>query len=162
AIENVRLFDEVQARTRELSQSVGELKALGDVTQAVNSTLDLETVLSTIVTKAVQLSRADSGVIYVFDELDQRFRVRATFGLREDLVAAIKDQADSIRQATLDRQPHETPDIGDEVASPLRDIAIRAGLRARLVVPLVSTDRVIGALVIRRRQPGNFSKGTIE
>jgi GAF domain-containing protein len=85
AIENVRLFGEVQERTEELAKSVEELKALGDVTQAVNSTLDLETVLSTIVAKAVQLSRADSGVIYVFDELDQRFHVRATFGLSEDL-----------------------------------------------------------------------------
>jgi two-component system NtrC family sensor kinase len=56
AIENVRLFDEVQARTRELSQSVEELRALGEVSQAVNSTLDLETVLTTIVSKAVQLS----------------------------------------------------------------------------------------------------------
>src|SRR5262249_11416278 len=56
AIENVRLFDEVQARTRDLAQSVAELRALGEVTQAVNSTLDLETVLSTIVAKAVQLS----------------------------------------------------------------------------------------------------------
>src|SRR5262249_15078449 len=74
AIENVRLFDEVQSRTEQLAKSVEQLKALGDVTHAVNSTLDLETVLSTIVAKAVQLSMADSGVIYVFDELDQRFR----------------------------------------------------------------------------------------
>ena len=60
AIENVRLFDEVQARTRELTQSVEELRALGEVSQAVNSTLDLETVLSTIVAKAVQLSNTDA------------------------------------------------------------------------------------------------------
>jgi GAF domain-containing protein len=48
AIENVRLFDEVQARTRELTQSVEELRALGEVSRAVNSTLDPETVLSNI------------------------------------------------------------------------------------------------------------------
>src|SRR5262249_52437361 len=71
AIENVRLFDEVQARTRELAQSVEELQALGEVSQAVNSTLDHQAVLSTIVAKAVQLSNTDAGVIYVFDELDQ-------------------------------------------------------------------------------------------
>ena len=92
AIENVRLFDEVQARTRELSQSVGELQALGEVSQAVNSTLELETVLATIVAKAVQISNTDAGVIYVFDELDQTLRVRATYGLSEELVAAIRDQ----------------------------------------------------------------------
>jgi signal transduction histidine kinase len=88
--------------------------------------------------------------------------VRATFGLSEDLVAAIRDQADAIRQATLGREPQETPDIGDETPSPLRDIAMRAGLRARLVMPLVDPDRVIGALVIRRKQPGNFPSETIQ
>src|SRR5256886_202830 len=56
AIENVRLFEEVQARTRELSQSVEELRALGEVSQAVNSTLDLQTVLDTIVARAAQIS----------------------------------------------------------------------------------------------------------
>ena len=68
AIENVRLFDEVQARTRELAQSVGELRALGEVTQAVNSTVDLETVLTTIVAKATQLSSTEAGAIYAFDD----------------------------------------------------------------------------------------------
>ena len=72
AIENVRLFEEVQARTRELSQSVGELRALGEVTQAVTSTLDLETVLTTIVAKATQLSGTEAGAIYVFDEAATR------------------------------------------------------------------------------------------
>jgi GAF domain-containing protein len=72
----VRLFDEVQARTRELARSVEELQALGEVTQTVNSTLDLETVLSTIVAKAVQLSGTEGGAIYVFDELEQQFRLR--------------------------------------------------------------------------------------
>ena len=74
AIENVRLFEEVQARTSELAQSVGELRALGEVTQAVNSTVDLETVLTTIVAKATQLSSTEAGAIYVFDDADQEFQ----------------------------------------------------------------------------------------
>jgi hypothetical protein len=45
-------------------------------------------VLSTIVAKAVQLSNTDAGVIYVFDELDQTLRVRATYGLSDELVEA--------------------------------------------------------------------------
>jgi len=166
AIENVRLFEEVQARTRELSQSVEELRALGEVSQAVNSTLDLETVLNTIVAKAVQLSNTDAGVIYVFDELDQTLQVRATYGLSDELVAAIRGQpagaSDALRQAIQDRQPLEIADIRDEPPSPVREIAMRAGFRARLVVPLVGTNRVVGALVIRRKQPGNFPRGTID
>jgi signal transduction histidine kinase len=165
AIENVRLFDEIQARTRELAQSVEELQALGEVSQAVNSTLDLQTVLSTIVAKAVQLSGTEGGAIYVFDELEQLFRLRATYGFSEDLVAAVQDRhigaSDAIRQVTQDRQPQEIADIRDEPPSPLRDIAMRAGYRARLTVPLVGADKVVGALVIRRKQPGSFPKGTI-
>src|SRR3984893_18254053 len=60
AIENARLFDEVQARTRELARSVEELRALGAVSQAVNSTLDLQTVLDTIVARATQLSGTEA------------------------------------------------------------------------------------------------------
>jgi GAF domain-containing protein/DNA-binding response OmpR family regulator len=164
AIENARLFNEVQMRTRELARSVEELRALGEVSQAINSTLDLETVLTTIVAKAVQLSNADAGVIYVFDELDETLRVRATYGLSDEFVAAIRAQAagasDALRQAIQDREPMEM-DIRDEPPSPVREISMRAGFQARLVVPLVSPDRVVGALVIRRKQAGHFSKETI-
>ena len=78
AIENVRLFQELEARTRELSQSVGELRALGEVGQAVSSTLDLQTVLSTIVRHAIQLSRTDGGVVYEYDEAAEEFHLRAS------------------------------------------------------------------------------------
>ena len=73
AIENARLLNELRQRTDELGRSVGELRALGEVSQAVNSTLDLETVLSTIVAKAVQLSGTEAGAIYVFDEWSANF-----------------------------------------------------------------------------------------
>ena len=88
AIENTRLLNELRQRTDELAHSVQGLQALGEVTQAVNSTLDLETVLSTIVAKAVQLSGTDAGAIYVFEEAQQLFRLRATFGFSEELIAA--------------------------------------------------------------------------
>ena len=69
AIENARLLDALRLRTDDLGRSVDELRALGEVSQAVNSTLELETVLSTIVAKAVQLSGTEAGAIYVFDDL---------------------------------------------------------------------------------------------
>jgi GAF domain-containing protein len=166
AIENVRLFEEVQARTGELARSVEELRALGEVSRAVNSTLDLETVLSTIVAKAVQLSNTDAGVIYVFDELGEKLEVRATYGLSDELVAAIQGQpaaaSHTLRRAIQDRQPLEITDISDEPPGPVREIAMRAGFQARLVVPFVGTDRVVGALVIRRKQPGRFPASTVE
>src|SRR5262245_16293786 len=66
AIENVRLFKELEARTQELTRSVGELRALGEVGQAISSTLDLQAVLSTIVARATHLSDTDAGVIYEY------------------------------------------------------------------------------------------------
>jgi signal transduction histidine kinase len=105
-------------------------------------------------------------VIYVFDELDQTLRVRATYGLSDELVAAIRGQpagaSDALRRAIQDRHPLEIEDIRDEPPSPVREIATRVGFRARLVVPLVGADRVVGALVIRRKQPGKFPRNIVE
>ena len=78
AIENVRLFKELDERTNELTRSVGELKALGEVGQVVSSTLDLETVLTRIVSHAVQLSGADGGAIYEYDEATEEFQLRGS------------------------------------------------------------------------------------
>src|SRR4029453_29565 len=92
AIENVRLFDELQARTNELTHSIEELRALSEVSQAVNSTLDLQTVLTTIVAKAVQLSGTDAGSIYVLEDSTQEFVLRATHGMDEDMIAQLREQ----------------------------------------------------------------------
>jgi len=166
AIENTRLLHELQARTGELAQSVGELRALGEVSQAVNSTVDLETVLTTIVAKATQLSSTEAGAIYVFDDAAQEFRLRATHGLEESAVAEIRDRhirigETSIGEAALRRMPLQIPDIKEDPSATL-DVIVRAGFRALLIVPLLSADQIVGALVVRRRQPGEFSKGTIE
>src|SRR5262249_14921707 len=90
AIENVRLFQELQARTRELAQSVGELRALSEVGQTVSSTLDLETVLTRIVSHAVQLSGTDGGAIYEYDEQSEEFLLRATDHMEEELISALR------------------------------------------------------------------------
>jgi two-component system, NtrC family, sensor kinase len=166
AIENVRLFEEVQARTRELAQSVGELRALGEVTQAVNSTVDLETVLTTIVAKATQLSSTEAGAIYVFDDAKQEFRLRATYGLDDAIVAELRDRRirigeTAISEAAERRIPIQIPDIQTDPSVTL-DVIVRAGFRALLVVPLLGTDRTVGALVVRRKQQGEFPKSTIE
>jgi signal transduction histidine kinase len=160
------LENKVEQRTQELAQSVKELRALGEVTQAVNSTVDLETVLSTIVAKAVQLSNTDAGAIYVFDEVTEEFRLRATYGLEPGAVAEIRDRhirlgETAIGEAALQRMPIQIPDLQNAPSSTL-DIIIRAGFRALLIVPLLSNDQIVGALVVRRRLPGEFAKSAVE
>src|SRR5262249_43243787 len=78
AIENARLLTELQARTQELTRSVEQLTALGEVGRAVSSTLDLEAVLRTIVSRAVQLSASDGGTIFEYDQATEQFHQRAT------------------------------------------------------------------------------------
>jgi signal transduction histidine kinase len=166
AIENVRLFEEVQARTRELGQSVEELRALGEVTQAVNSTVDLETVLTTIVAKATQLSKTEAGAIYVFDDVQREFRLRATYGLDDAIVAELKAShirlgTTAISEAVERRIPVQIPDIQNDPSATL-DIIIRAGFRALLYVPLLGTEQIVGALIVRGKKPGEFAKSTVE
>jgi PAS domain S-box-containing protein len=150
----------------EIKARVEELRALGDVSQAVNSTLDLETVLTTIVTKATQLSSTETGAIYVFDDASREFRLRATYGMDDNIVAAIRDRHIHIGETVIGRAveqriPIQVPDIqGDP--SVVLDVIVRAGFRALLTVPLLGGDRIVGALVVRRKEPGEFAKNTIE
>ncbi|HEY7232339.1 MAG TPA: response regulator [Pseudolabrys sp.] len=156
----------VKERTAELARSVEELRALGEVSQTVNSTLDLEAVLSAIVSKATQLSNTEAGTIYVFSEARREYQLRATYGMTESLIGAVKDQHAEISKAVAlaieQRQPMQTPDLRAEPPSVARDIMLRAGYLARLVVPLLAADRIVGALVARRQAPGEFPKNTIE
>jgi signal transduction histidine kinase len=167
AMENVRLFDEVQARTRELTQSVEELRALGEVSKIVNSTLDLDNVLTTIVTKATQLSSTEAGTIYVFDEATREFRLRATYGMDEAIIAAISDRhvrlgETAIGKAAEQSSPIQIADVRNDPSAGVLEVIVRAGFRALLVVPLLTADRIVGALVVRRKAPGEFSKSTVD
>jgi signal transduction histidine kinase/DNA-binding response OmpR family regulator len=161
-----RLEHEVKQRTVELAQSVQELRALGDVSQAVNSTIDLQTVLSTIVAKAVQLSGTEAGTIYVFDEASQEFKLRASYGMDDALIAAVEEQhirmgETVVSRAVLQRRPVQIYDVQHDSSSPVLDVILRAGFRAHLTVPLLGADRIVGALVVRRREPGEFAENTV-
>ena len=164
AIENVRLFDEVQARTRELTQSVEELRALGVVSQAVNSTLDLQTVLDTIVAKAAQLSGTEAGVIYVFDQGSGQFQLRAAYGMTPAMIAVMRehhaDFSEAVRLATQRREPDQIADL--QPSSRANELVVGQGYRARLVVPLLAPDQIVGALVVRRKAPGDFPSNTVD
>ena len=161
------LENKVEVRTRELAQSVGELRALGEVSQAVNSTLDLETVLSTIVAKAVQLSGTEAGAIYVFDEAQSEFHLRATYGMDQVLIDALTHQRIGLEEpnvalAFAQPEPIQVADLRDEPATELNAIMLRAGFRARLVAPLRHGGEVVGMLVVRRRTPGAFPQNTVD
>ena len=167
AIENVRLLDTLRQRTDELGRSVDELRALGEVSQAVNSTLDLETVLTTIVANSVQLSGTEAGAIYVFDDQRREFHLRATYGMDQELIDALTQRRiglddPNVVQALAQPEPIQVADLRDEAPNEINEITLRAGFCARLVAPLVRGEEVVGLLVVRRRAPGAFPQNTVD
>jgi signal transduction histidine kinase/putative methionine-R-sulfoxide reductase with GAF domain len=167
AIENVRLLLELRTRTGELARSVEELQALGEVSRAVSSSLDLETVLNTVVARAAQLSAAQGGVIYEYNEPLQEFHhaVRGSHNLDSDL-AEVLDSA-PLRlgegvagRAAAFRAPVQVADILDEQTyevGRVRTIFQRRGYRALLGVPILFEQRILGVLVVWRTEPGSFN-----
>jgi two-component system, NtrC family, sensor kinase len=169
AIENVRLFTELQARTGELTRSVEQLTALGEVGRAVSSTLDLETVLTTIVSRAVELSKLDGGVVFEYEEATEEFVHRAateTGGALAEARRATRVQKGEgvVGRTAITLEPVQVPDITVPGAheSRLRENLIESGVRAILAVPMVREGRLIGSLVVSRNHPGNFPIEAIE
>ncbi len=169
AIENARLLSELQARTGELTRSVQELQALGEVSQALSSTLDLETVLNTIVSRANQLAGTDGGSVYEYDEPSEAFHLRATDNLDEEVVmlarrTPVPRSEGALGRMAVTREPVQIPDIGDESTyhSPLRDVLLRTGTRALLAIPLLREDHLIGGLTVNKKTPGEFSPQVID
>ena len=169
AIENSRLLSELQARTAELTRSVGELTALGEVSQALSSTLDVEAVLNTIVSRASQMAGAAGCSIYEYDEAAEQFELRATHNYDVAFVEALR--AAPLRKgeglmgrATEMREPIQIPDITEPGAyqSSVRDTLIRFGYRALLSVPLLREDHIIGSLSFNRKAPGEFPAAVVE
>jgi len=165
ALENVHLLDELQSRTRELGQSVAELRALGEVSQAVSSTLDLQTVLATIVARAVTLSGTNGGIIYEYDEAAGQFHPRATHRTEDDLVqilesAPIRLGEGAAGKAAATRAPFQVRDVLDDreyAVSRIQAVFARHGYRSLLAVPLLLEQRVLGAFVVWRAQSGSFA-----
>jgi two-component system, NtrC family, sensor kinase len=169
AIENARLLGELEARTADLSRSVSRLTALGEVGQAVSSSLDLETVLTTIVSRAVQLSGLDAGVVFEYDEETEEFVQRAATGQGGPLAqrrraTRIRKGEGMLGRTAVTLEPAQVPDIAPEGAyqSRLRDNLLESGIRAILAVPMLREGRLIGSVVVSRNQPGEFPDDVVQ
>jgi signal transduction histidine kinase/HAMP domain-containing protein len=161
------LEKKVEARTREIASSIEELKALGEISQAVGSNLDAKTVLSSIVQHAVKLSKADAGTIYEFSDETEVFVPRINHGVDETFVKSLSESnvqiGDNsvIGKASLNRKPYQVADLSGLPEYPIKVIK-DAGFRALLAIPLLLKDRLIGGLVVRRKEAGEYSVPTVD
>jgi signal transduction histidine kinase len=162
AITSVANFRALRERTAELTRSVAELQALEEVLRAVNSSLELETVLATIIGRAVQLSNADEGTIYEFDDEAQVFVPKSAYGMSEERVAVLRDRRIRMGETPLGnsaamRAPLHISDLSQTPDLDGSRTMIADGIHALLAVPLLRDDKVLGGLVIRRRAVGGFA-----
>jgi signal transduction histidine kinase/DNA-binding response OmpR family regulator len=168
AIENSRLLREIQARTAELQRSVEQLTALGEVGRAVSSSLDLETVLTTIVARAVGLTGVDGGVVFEYDEAAEEFEQRTSTG--QEALAEARRRArfrkgeGVVGRTAITREPVQVPDITRPGAyeSRLRESLVESGVRALLAVPMLREGHLMGSLVVARNSPGEFPPETVD
>ncbi len=166
AIENARLLTELQARTGQLTRSVQELKALGEVSQTLNSTLDLETVLRTIVSRASELAGTDSCSVYEYDEQREEFHLLTSDRLADEVVAVarrspIRRGEGVAGRMAVTREPVQVADMA-EYQGPLRDVLVRTGTRALLGIPLLREDRLVGGLTVTKKTPGEFAPEVVD
>ena len=162
AIENVRLFQELRARTQDLSQSLEETGALSEVIRAVSSSLDVREVLDTVARRAIALSGADGCGIFQISPGQKVFEVVVSQGLSREfvdsvLVMPVDTDHSTIRQATDTGQPVQIPDIEEARDYPFRNLFLREGLRSVLTVPMGGGD-VARGIVLVRRSPGAFDE----
>ena len=167
AIQGVRLVQELQTGRAELTRRVEQLEALSEVGQAVGSSLDVDEVLSMIVTAAVELSGTDGGSLMEYDEDSRLFGVRTVVGTSPDVVDALRESRIHIDEtfvgrACLARTPLQLADLSEVDRDPHLAVLHDAGWRSLLAIPLVRADRVVGALVVRRKQPSSYSEETCE
>jgi signal transduction histidine kinase/HAMP domain-containing protein/putative methionine-R-sulfoxide reductase with GAF domain len=161
------LEGKIETRTRELARSIADLKALGEVSQSVNSTLDMKAVLATVVAKAVQLSRSEAGAIYVLEQPGDAFEMRATYQMSDALIAEVNRQQGNmgltlVGRAVQSRAVVQVPDLHTETENPVQKLLLAAGFRSVLAVPLVGVDKVVGCLIVRRKQIGEFEPQVVD
>jgi signal transduction histidine kinase/DNA-binding response OmpR family regulator len=166
---NRTLEQKVDERTRELRSALEELRALSEVGQAVSSSLDLQAVLTSIASHAVQLSRADAGAIYEFDEPMEEFYLRASHRMESQLIETLRANPISLGSGTVGRASamREAVQIADILQeyeaseTQARRVLRQLGYRSILAVPLLRENQIVGGLSVYRKQPGSFAPDAV-
>ena len=167
AIENVRLFDEVQARTRDLSESLQQQTATADVLKVISrSTFDLKTVLQTLVESAAQLCDADKATI-TRQQGGVFFRAEA-HGFSQEFIDYVRtvpiepERGSAFGRALLERRVIHIPDVEADPEYTFTEAQRLGSYRTTLAVPMLRDGVAIGVLALTRSEPRPFTDKQIE
>jgi two-component system, NtrC family, sensor kinase len=167
AIENARLFDELRDRQAELARSVDELTATSDVLKIISrSSVDLKTVLDTLVETVARLCRADQTVM--FRRLDARYHPVASHGLSGEAEKYLlahplpPDRGTLSGRVELERRPVHIDDVLQDQGYSYQEGQKIQGYRTMLGIPLLREGTLIGIFVINRTHVEPFTKQEIE
>jgi signal transduction histidine kinase/ActR/RegA family two-component response regulator len=166
-VRNLDLVRALEARSVELARKVEQLEALGQVGEAVSSSLDLDMVLSTIVKHAVELSGTDGGSLMEFDEEQRRFFVRTAYGTSDEVLERLREANITLENTIVGRaaahgRPLQVSTMSGDELDVHQRLLFEAGWRSMVAVPMLREGRIVGVLVVRRLRTGDFPEETCE
>jgi len=167
AIENVRLFDEVQAKTRDLEESLQHQTATADVLKVISrSAFDLETVLDALLSSACRLCEADIGTIRYRE--GGEFRLAATFGCKPEWIEHFRrystrpDRSSVFGRTIVEGHTVRIPDLLADPDYNRPEAQKLMGFRAALGVPLTREGEAFGVINLFRFNVGSFEDRQVE
>ena len=171
AIENVRLFDEVQARTEDLRELLQQQTATADVLKVISrSTFDLQTVLDTLLESATRLCDAEHA--WLFQRENELLHWVASYGHATDVHARIRDHFMSFQvplnrgsvtgRTVLEARVVHVPDVLADPEYTLSEVQKIGRYRAALGVPLLRGGNVVGVIFVAKTVPQPFTSKQIE
>ena len=167
AIENVRLFDEVQTRTRDLTESLQQQTATADVLKVISrSAFDLQTVLDALIGTATRMCDADQGAIT--REIDGAFYRAASYGYSSELSDFIHntpvqmDRSSIAGRALVEGRIVQIPDVQADLEYTFSPGLDSGDFCTALGVPMLREGVPIGVLALTRKEVRPFSDKQVE